>query len=467
LRDRDSQRRGGALALKIDTYGPLLLALYLLATTRWGSYVIPGPPYIADFVLMGLLANRALVVAAGRSRGSREVGFAVAAGALLAWAGMRFVFGDGASSFDAQAARDAAPYLYAVLAFLVVPLNATQAEVARRLINWALIFHLAWVTVRVVVGHSNFAPALPWSPNESLRVFALRPDIDTVVCGLLAGLALHRALSGRSVGMNFLLCAWALAVALAGLDARAGILAVLVQLLVVAALAPVRKRETRALRERAGGAWRAADRRLAVALVIVALPVLIAAAPNAPVIKSLPLGLKPHESHAFTGTNADATARARLRSWSRLVDWIEEDAGRMAVGVGFGPHFYLDSGALRLLSTKQREEIRSPHNYWLNTWARLGIAGLGLVVAILVIGLRLVALVVRKAPELRDVDLVAILVFVAMPVAATFGVVMESPFGALPFFWALGHLSARACQIGAARSLAEAIGRRPAKPALP
>jgi hypothetical protein len=27
--------------------------------------------------------------------------------------------------------------------------------------------------------------------------------------------------------------------------------------------------------------------------------------------------------------------------------------------------------------------------------------------------------------------------------------VLESPFGALPYFWAIGHLSARACQTGA------------------
>src|SRR5690606_14310600 len=122
--------------------------------------------------------------------------------------------------------------------------------------------------------------------------------------------------------------------------------------------------------------------RLALAALIVMLPIAIVLAPSTPVVKALPLGFKPYDAHPFTASNADNTARARLKSWDRLISWVESDPGRAVAGVGFGPHYYLESGALGLLSTHQREEIRSPHNYWLNSWARLGLVGLTLVIAI-------------------------------------------------------------------------------------
>jgi hypothetical protein len=49
------------------------------------------------------------------------------------------------------------------------------------------------------------------------------------------------------------------------------------------------------------------------------------------------------------------------------------------------------------------------------------------------------------------------LLVASIPVAALLGVILESPFGALPYFWALGHLSARACQLGAVRPLSVAM----------
>ena len=35
----------------------------------------------------------------------------------------------------------------------------------------------------------------------------------------------------------------------------------------------------------------------------------------------------------------------------------------------------------------------------------------------------------------------AALIVVALPVVALLGVVLESPFGAIPYFWAVGHLA--------------------------
>jgi len=98
-----------------------------------------------------------------------------------------------------------------------------------------------------------------------------------------------------------------------------------------------------------------------------------------------------------------------------------------------------------------QEDVRSPHNYLLNTWARLGLVGLVLILGILLTGLRLARLVAMHAPRVRDDDVFAMFLVASIPVAALLGVVLESPFGALPYFWALGHLSARACQVGAVK----------------
>ncbi len=106
----------------------------------------------------------------------------------------------------------------------------------------------------------------------------------------------------------------------------------------------------------------------------------------------------------------------------------------------------------------EQEDVRSPHNYLLGTWARLGLVGVILVLGLLIAGLRLARLVAKRAPHLRDDDVLAMLLVASIPVVAFVGVVLESPFGALPYFWAIGHLSARACQVGAVRPFGVARG---------
>ena len=83
--------------------------------------------------------------------------------------------------------------------------------------------------------------------------------------------------------------------------------------------------------------------------------------------------------------------------------------------------------------------MRAPHDYWLNTWVRLGAVGVALSIA-----LALLAMVaaVRSlwggAAALTDV--IAAALVLTLPLPASLGVILESPFGAVPYFWALGHL---------------------------
>jgi len=199
-RPRASRSSVGAL----QQYGPYAITLYLLATARWGSgfSLVGGPPYLSDLVLLLLVIDRAFAAGAHRSVATGVdswTGFF--ASALLVWSLILLLFG----SISQNALRDAAPYLYVITVFLVRPPIAEGSERATsRALMAVLIFHAAWVTL------AQLAPSLETSTpvvSTGVHLLALRPDIDTLVCGLLAAFGLHRALSGRQPVYNMLLAA--------------------------------------------------------------------------------------------------------------------------------------------------------------------------------------------------------------------------------------------------------------------
>jgi hypothetical protein len=74
--------------------------------------------------------------------------------------------------------------------------------------------------------------------------------------------------------------------------------------------------------------------------------------------------------------------------------------------------------------------------------------GVLLVTALFGYGIAL-ATKLRKRPA-ADVDVLAALLVVGIPTASLVGVVMESPFGAIPYFWALGQLGSVEGSVGGA-----------------
>src|SRR6266511_5187014 len=76
----------------LERYGPLLLALFMLAASRWGRYLLPGPPYIGDVVLGLLLANAALAAAVrGGARGRIDPLLGLVTGLLVLWVGIELL----------------------------------------------------------------------------------------------------------------------------------------------------------------------------------------------------------------------------------------------------------------------------------------------------------------------------------------------------------------------------------------
>ena len=242
-----NSRGAAVLSRNLDTYGALGLALFCLATSKWGSYLIPGPPYISDLIIMGLIANRLLLLAAHRrsgAAGALESTMVIVASLLLSWTVLRLAAG----GLSIDALRDAVPFMYCVVVFLVVPLSDDQERFTAKAITAVLGFQLVWTTFSAAGGGQiPFMPEIPWAPNQNesfraLTLFGARPDFDVAVLGMFAALSLHRALSGRRPLPNLIVAFWALSVIGLGFSTTAGFLAVAAQMGVVVVLAPARKR---------------------------------------------------------------------------------------------------------------------------------------------------------------------------------------------------------------------------------
>ena len=453
--DARTFRGAAVLSRNLDTYGALGLALFCLATSKWGSYLIPGPPYISDLIIGGLIANRLLLLAAHRQNGAagaRESTMVIAASLLLSWSVLRLAAG----GLSIDALRDAAPFMYCIVAFLVVPLSDDQERFTARAITAVLGFQLVWATLSAAGGGQiPFMPEISWAPNQNesflpLTLFGARPDFDVAVLGMFAAISLHRALSGRRALPNLIVAFWALSVIGLGSSTTAGFLAVVAQMGVVVVLAPARKRLRPSL-NRPATTVRDQNRRLALILLLLAVPVGLFALQKTAVVReaALTTGLASPKTFENVGASI-STADARRASWERTIEVLGKKPDTVAVGVGFGPNYLVNTGANRLLLNLTDVNVRSPHNFWLNVWARTGLIGLAIMLSVLAAGLWLSLLAIR-ANRVRDTDVLAVLVMVSLPVTASVGVVFESPFGVIPWFWALGYLSIRAVQTDMAR----------------
>jgi len=142
----------------------------------------------------------------------------------------------------------------------------------------------------------------------------------------------------------------------------------------------------------------------------------------------------------------------RLVWWRTVLDDTRRDSP--IFGMGFG--YDLAAGFLRAYSDKVDSahfEARSPHNYFVTIYGRMGAAGESVwLVLVFLIGknaLESAYNVRRGRQELADL---APWAGVAMLLGAgTFGVVLEGPMGAIPFWCALGMAMERKSRAEAER----------------
>ena len=490
-------------------YGPLLLALYFVMTSRWGSVLLPGPPYIGDVVLGALIVGRIwlLVVGDEDSRPLISRALAVPTALLIGYAVLQLGLGE----LNVTALRDAAPYLYAVLVLFGQSYLRLSSKTVLRLVFGALIIHAGWSTAVELFPSIDTVPTLG---DGDTNILTFRQDIDGAILGVLAGMALDRTLTGRTPVLSAAVGAWALYLVMLD-QSRASLLA-LIAILSFVGLRYVALKNAGALPLEPGtgrlgrrGGW--FNPGLAASVVIaVPLTMTLISAPPAAFERSVNAAIdttlidkpardrdrdrdsdrgsdrggkgnggrgestggggkggdgkggggkdvkpKPPKIPQGATDNGVGTFQARTAAWKAIVSWMG-DGGvtRIGFGVGFGPHYMqLSEADIAFQGDYPDPTVRAVHNYVLNTSARLGIIGALLEVAIgllaLVAALRLTA----RVTEAPDLDLLAGLLIIAIPVVSLLGVVLESPFGAIPYFWAVGYLSARMVEEGLWRPL--------------
>jgi O-antigen ligase len=397
-----------------------VLVAFLLAAGRWGSYL--GLPEHNIFVTdIGLVVTAVWLAVRHSGR------FAPARlrplwplGALVVWVAIRFVTG---GHFDVTAVRDVAPYVY-VLVALGAGFTVASYRPTVLVVEVALLVHLVWVRVTLLA--SEWTNSLPLLGGK-VRVLELRPDFDGACIAVLACLAAveaTRSSHGRWVRIAAVLVSVGSALTILQLGSRSGILALGVGLLV---LAMTRLHVLRLLRR---------------PLVIVA--VVLVAGMLAVVI--------PH-TYAFDRWTADPRQRsdagsgtidARQRAWSAVIDDTAENPTRLLVGSGFGPDFLKRSGAAVEFERRPEKGVRAPHNYVLNTFARLGLVGVALLgLCIAMLGRATFRRRRRSdGPGWHQFSELTVLIIGALGVTSLVGVILEGPFGAVPFWWAAGWLLA-------------------------
>lgn len=405
------------------------LTLYLLGTSRWGSYVgVPGSPiYIGD-LLFALGAVQVAVVGRASLRALDRAPIVLPLClALVSYAIIRLLAG---GDLSLVALRDFAPYGYGAVALLAFLLPADRVPHGGRAIYGVLALHLIWLGLLPRI--PGFAWSLPMLGND-VPLLGARPDFDAAVAGIAAALALFDLLRPtghhsrhRQVLLAVFLCLNLFV--LTTLSTRAGLLSAVAVLSATffVSFGGRRRPEDNVERRRRGLAIRV----LTAAIVVIGLSAALAVTPT---------GKRLIEGFNSGSSQAAGTVAVRSDVWNLVASYTLRDAERTAIGIGFGRNFIQESGARPQLEGQTYSNVRSPHNYVVGTMARLGVAGALLVILIMVLATSLAWSALRSTTQPSTV--LAALIALSIPVVAMFGVVLEAPFGALPYFWAVGELA--------------------------
>jgi len=417
--------------------GTAAMAL-VLGLSRWGTNIGFSPLFITDILIALSLVNWLLTAKlTGRRplsgwvpRSAPTVLFQLFFFYMLA----RFLFAVGNGPILLWL-RDGMPFLYGIMAFISARSLATSAGPTRALTMkvfwWAMGVHLVWTSLVHVTGtQSGFS--LPGGVF-SAPVFQMRPDIDSALIALTVGMCLRQVMLGRHR-------TWAVLGILVGvatvftLGTRAGLISVIIALAVSYGLT------YSAIHKLSG-------RRVAMVLMVPAVVVLLAivlpmTTPGKRLLATVgEVTSSSAASAADVGAqeNAQGTQRAREMVWSATVDWTNETTARHLFGSGFGNDFLEQAGVKSFLEGTTYTNVRSPHNWFVGIYARMGLIGLSLAAVFII---QLMYLILRHRQRIGEDPLFSLsaLTVVAILPVATLGVVLEAPFGAVPFFWASGML---------------------------
>lgn len=417
VRDRGRRLLAGTL--------PVLL---ILTFSRWGSTIGLGSLYLTDVLILLAVVHSTLTY---RSRTGPASAARIRLSSLplvfvlfLVYVVARVLFAYGSGPI-VDWLRDAAPYLYGGLAVMSATsysrADAATKQRTARYLTAGLIVHLCWSSLEQLTTLHETAVMVPF---VGAPIFSPRPDIEAALNSVLAALCLRAIIVHRYRFISVLGLALACVVILAQ-GTRAGTISLIACLAISFTLTYA-------------GLGRLDGRRVVMTLAAPAvLIVAVIVLPLTPPGQRLVATIFPDQAISDAQQNAEGTAHARQLVWSGVINWTSSSTPRLFAGSGFGNDFLSASGTLQYLEGTDYTGVRSPHDYWIGSFARLGAFGLALLLASVVAGL-VVVVVARSAIAREPTAFICAVLLVAIVPVASLGVVLEAPFGAVPFFWALG-----------------------------
>jgi len=409
-----------------------------LGLSRWGTYIGYSPLFITDLLIALSLINwlvsdslKGFRKPSGWVPRSLPTGLFIA---FMVFVVFRFLFSLGNGPL-LDWIRDAVPFLYGFLAFVSARSLALSTPGTRsrtmRLLWWAINFHLVWTALVVITGTAK-GFAIP-GPTFTVPFFEVRPDIDAALIAVAVGMLLRNAILNRHRVWSVGGIALGLVTVLS-LGTRAGLISVMISMVLAFSLtfASTSKMSPR----------RAAMVFVVPFVIVLAAVVLPMTTPGQRLIATV----DPSQAFSAAQQSAQGTQRARELTWSTVISWTNEDTLRQVVGSGFGNDFLEQSGTKAFLEGTTYKNVRSPHNWFVGIYARMGLLGTALIVGVII---QLAAIIWRSRRRIGSDPLLtasALIVLSILPVA-TLGVVLEAPFGAVPFFWAAGILMTLASPI--------------------
>jgi O-antigen ligase len=163
-------------------------------------------------------------------------------------------------------------------------------------------------------------------------------------------------------------------------------------------------------------------------------------------------------------SNPDGTTNWRLIWWQHLYEHVMET--NPLVGIGFGESLHIYNPLLE--DDDEEFVVRSPHNFNVTVFTRMGISGLCLWAGVLIVGIgglcrRVVRGTARGHPytEARRDELAFwVSMLVCTVVNSSFGVLMEGPVLGIWFWFALGFATGRSLTTGDSTQRARQYLRR-------
>ncbi len=402
----------------------ILPGCWAIFGSRWGSYLPREPIFLSDILILLLLVatlfSRIKVI-----RKSKFTIYVVYLFLLLS----KLIFSNW--DYPLTLLRDFIPYFYIAMAPLVawriIPSNVVISQKIGRFLEYCIVAHAAWCLFSFYL--PNFVTILPQiSSSQQIHVFSIRPDFDAAMVSVFIAMVVLKRISVINLSVQRIFAVLGSSYILLQ-DNRASFISFSILMLI-----SIRYRLSRL----DNVLKRASVRILVLSCVCLALIGISQLTIGQKFIGTTQLISK--ESSSMVGAG---TASARLAAWTQVMNYLDSSPQRVFFGVGFGPDYLQDSGALRALVNSEvgsRTMPRQPHNYWLNTYARLGILGLGILGLIFAQCLRLAIRILRKPTDYGVEMLISSLIFIALIPVASLGVVLESPFGAIAMTLALGFM---------------------------